>query len=210
MNDVSPCGADFREVQSIGPVAMPEPASSPVPLPTSPTSPPVDDAGSGAGTTGTEADATPGAGESVGGPIAAVEGAGGVTVPERVELANEGMEAYRLKLAGHGMSEIATKLGVDRTTIWRWIQRVETEAVDQLSKRPIFNIISEEIARLTDSGNPVTCRGPELSRRVEKQDRAPGPRLGGARLLGHPLCSESAYSRHCLRKSSRSSTITVR
>lgn len=89
--------------------------------------------------------------ETRGGPTA--DDPGGDTSADPAEessLPKHWHEAFRLRLAGEGVSEIAAKYGVDRTTIWRWIQRVEEEAANQLAIEPVFNIISREVARLTD------------------------------------------------------------
>jgi hypothetical protein len=83
------------------------------------------------------------------GAVAATEG-GGPATEEESSLPRHWHDAYRLRLAGEGVSNLAERFKVDRTTIWRWISRVEEEAAKQLATEPIFNIISREVARLTD------------------------------------------------------------
>ncbi|ADB15134.1 hypothetical protein Psta_0446 [Pirellula staleyi DSM 6068] len=69
---------------------------------------------------------------------------------EASSLPKQYSEAYRMKLAGCSMQEIADSFSVDRTTIWRWCQKVEAEAQAQIANEPVFNIIVRELARLTD------------------------------------------------------------
>lgn len=59
-------------------------------------------------------------------------------------------QCYRLKLAGVPVTEIASRFGIDRTTVWRHCRAVEQEFADQLEKSPQFNILALEIKRLTD------------------------------------------------------------
>ena len=59
-------------------------------------------------------------------------------------------EAYRMKLSGQSIQDIADTFSVDRVTIWRWCKAVEAEAVSQLADEPVLNIIAREVSRLTD------------------------------------------------------------
>lgn len=70
--------------------------------------------------------------------------------PDESSLPKNFHDAYKMKLSGRSVQEIADSFGVDRTTIYRWCCKVETEAQEQLANTPVFNIISQEVARLTD------------------------------------------------------------
>lgn len=85
-------------------------------------------------------------------------------------------EAYRQKLAGRKMQEIADSFGVDRSTVWRWCRQVETEALQQLADEPVFNHIVREANRLTD----VEEQAREAALNA-KSDRAKVMFLGEAR-----------------------------
>ena len=83
---------------------------------------------------------------------------------------------YRMKLAGKPVQEIADSFGVCRETIWRWTKAVESEAQSQLANEPIFNMISREVARLTDLEEQAR-QGAETT----KSDRAKAIYLSEAR-----------------------------
>lgn len=85
-------------------------------------------------------------------------------------------EAYRMKLAGRAIQDIAESYGVDRTTIWRWCKAVEAEARKQIAGEPVFNLIVREIIRLTDLEEQARV-GAENT----KSDRAKGIYLSEAR-----------------------------
>ena len=70
--------------------------------------------------------------------------------PNESSLPKQYQDAYRMKLAGRAMQEIADTFSVDRSTIWRWCRQVEAEAQSQLADEPVLNIIAREVARLTD------------------------------------------------------------
>jgi predicted DNA-binding protein (UPF0251 family) len=100
------------------------------------------------------------------------------TIPESLletALDPEYHEAYKLRLSGMPVHEIAKKLGVDRTTIWRRCREVEREFASQLEKTPQFNILAVEIKRLIDLE--------ELSRQFadnSKSERAKALHIGNA------------------------------
>lgn len=77
------------------------------------------------------------------------------------------MEAYRMKLAGQRVQTIADKFNVRRETIWRWAKQVESEFIEELSSKPVFNVLVEELRRLTD----LEERSRQLSEQT-KSDRA--------------------------------------
>jgi len=60
-------------------------------------------------------------------------------------------DAYRMKLAGRAIQDIADTYKVDRTTVWRWCKAVEQETMSQLADEPVFNLIVREVSRLTDN-----------------------------------------------------------
>src|SRR5262245_54353734 len=59
-------------------------------------------------------------------------------------------QAYKLRLAGIAVAEIAAKFGKDQTTIWRWCKAVENEYVNYLETTPTFNMVAEQLKRLRD------------------------------------------------------------
>lgn len=90
----------------------------------------------------------PAASQPVPSTITALQAAG--PPPTESTLPKAYHEAYRMRLAGEGMQQIADRFAVDRTTVWRWMQKVESEAQEQLANEPVFNILTREILRLTD------------------------------------------------------------
>ena len=58
--------------------------------------------------------------------------------------------AFKMKLAGVPVSEIAAKLGIDRTTVWRHCREVEREFAAALESSPQFNMLALEVKRLCD------------------------------------------------------------
>ena len=96
--------------------------------------------------------------------------------PTESTLPKQYNEAYRMRLAGHGMQEIADTFGVDRTTVWRWCCKVEEEAQTQLANEPIFNIVAREVSRLTDLEEQA-----RTAAETAKSDRAKALYLSEAR-----------------------------
>lgn len=96
--------------------------------------------------------------------------------PNESSLPKQYQDAYRMKLAGRAMQEIADTFSVDRTTVWRWCSKVEQEAQSQLADEPVLNIIAREVARLTDLEEQART-GAE----VAKSDRAKAMYLSEAR-----------------------------
>jgi transposase-like protein len=80
--------------------------------------------------------------------------AGGQTAdsPALVEtkLPDSHNQAYKLRLQGMAVSDIAARFGVCRETIWRWCRAVADEFTRQLETTPAFNIIAEQFKRLRD------------------------------------------------------------
>lgn len=85
-------------------------------------------------------------------------------------------DAYRMKLAGRAMQDIADTFGVCRETVWRWCCKVEIEAQEQLANVPVFNIIAREVARLDDLEQQARA-----SAEATKSDRAKAIFLSEAR-----------------------------
>lgn len=109
---------------------------------------------------------------------------GQTTLPEST-LDQRFNDAYRLKLAGRPIKEIADHFKVDRVTIWRWCKQVEGEALQQIADEPVFNLIVRGVARLNDIEEQA--RDAALK---TKSDRAKVMFLGEAR--------RAAISRHNL------------
>lgn len=84
--------------------------------------------------------------------LAAGETAGADHSPALVEtkLPDSHNQAYKLRLQGMAVGDIAAKFGVCRETIWRWCKLVEQEFLRQLETTPAFNIIAEQFKRLRD------------------------------------------------------------
>lgn len=59
-------------------------------------------------------------------------------------------QAFAMRLQGKSVSAIAQHFGVDRTTVWRWIQKVAAEFREQLENEPTFNIFAREVQNLDD------------------------------------------------------------
>jgi len=57
---------------------------------------------------------------------------------------------YKMKLSGLSSGAIAKRMGICRTQVWRRCKAVETEFLQTLEATPILNIISEEIAKLSN------------------------------------------------------------
>lgn len=106
--------------------------------------------------------------------ITALQAAG--NPPAESSLPKQYQDAYRMKLAGRAMQEIADNFSVDRSTIWRWCRQVEAEAQSQLADEPVLNIIAREVARLTDLEEQSRA-GAEAA----KSDRAKAMYLSEAR-----------------------------
>jgi hypothetical protein len=84
--------------------------------------------------------------------LAAGETAGANHTPAMVEtkLPDSHNQAYKLRLQGMAVGDIAAQFGVCRETIWRWCKLVEQEFLRQLETTPAFNIIAEQFKRLRD------------------------------------------------------------
>ncbi|TWT31105.1 hypothetical protein KOR34_44790 [Posidoniimonas corsicana] len=94
---------------------------------------------------------------------------------EGSKLTEQHHRIYRARLAGKPVREIAQAEGVDPSTVWRKCKAVEAEASEQYSK-PVLNILTEELARLTD----LEQQARQLAE-SSKSDRAKQAYLGEAR-----------------------------